>query len=136
MISDQIHPRVVIFDSVYPNQPPAQILRLELPQLSEGVTSQILEKENLKKSMRLQRQKALPPNPTSLSDLHEISERYHKTLVGETFFIYDSLECSEDHDTRVLVFSTQPNLELLSQSDTWFLDGTFKVKLYNFPFLI
>ncbi|XP_043473262.1 uncharacterized protein LOC122505604 [Leptopilina heterotoma] len=111
----------------HPEQPPAQILRSEFPQLSEGVISQLPDRENIKKAMRRRRQANLPPNPTTLEQLQEIPDRYRKTIVGETFLIYDSIESSEDRDSRVLVFSTRRNLELLFQSSTWFLDGTFKV---------
>ncbi|KAE8738390.1 hypothetical protein FOCC_FOCC016136 [Frankliniella occidentalis] len=38
--------------SDHPELPPAQILRTELPKCSEGVLSQLPERENLKKCMR------------------------------------------------------------------------------------
>lgn len=82
------------------------MLRTELPKLPEGVISQSPERENLKKSMRRQRQRNLPPNPKSLAALQEIPERYRNTLTGETFLIYDSLQNSENGDGRILVFST------------------------------
>jgi len=57
-------------------------------------------------------------------------------LLGETFLLYDNGPANEDSDVesaeeeedsgRVLVFSTRRNIELLCNSSTWFLDGTFK----------
>lgn len=97
-------------------------------QVDPHVLSQLPERENLKKSMRRVRRRELPPNPTSLSDLNEIPERYTKTLAGESFLLYDS-KSDEDYQGkgRVIVFSTRRNLEILSNSSTWYLDGTFKI---------
>lgn len=72
-----------------PQLPPAQILRTEMAGLSDGVLSQLPNRDNLKKSMRhvrrylffsifyesililyiLHIRKNLPPNPKTLSDL-------------------------------------------------------------------
>lgn len=115
----------------HPELPPAQILRTELPSTSAGVLSQLPERENLKKAMRRQRRQNLPPNPKSLAELSDLPERFQKTLIGEKFLIYDSRDSEDDdNDSRVLVFATRKNLELLSKSEVWFLDGTFKVLLY------
>ncbi|XP_051171104.1 uncharacterized protein LOC127287979 [Leptopilina boulardi] len=83
---------------VHPEVPPAQIIRRELAGVSSGILSQLTERENLKKSMCRQRQRNMPPNPTSMDDLEEIPERFRTTLS-----------------------------ELLAASPIWFLDGTFKV---------
>lgn len=92
------------------------------------VLSQLPERENLKSSMRRVRRRELPPNPKSLSDLEEIPERYTKTLGGESFLLYDSAsDTDHEGEGRILVFSTRRNMEILAQSNTWYLDGTFKV---------
>lgn len=62
--------------SDHPELPPAQILRTELPKCSEGVLSQLPERENLKKSMRRERSRDQPSNPLSLAELREIPDRY------------------------------------------------------------
>lgn len=59
----------------HPELPPAQILRTELPKLSEGTISQLPERENLKKAMRRERVKDQPSNPLSIEELHEIPDR-------------------------------------------------------------
>lgn len=106
-----------------PEMPPAQILRLELPNVPDEVIAQLPERENLKKSIRRQRRQNLPVNPKSLADLLEIPDRYKNTLVGDNFLMHDSHE----DDNRVIVFGSRRNLELLARSPVWFLDGTFKV---------
>lgn len=107
----------------HPEQPPAQILRTQLSNVHPAVINQLPERDNLKRAMRRQRRRDLPPNPKTLQELPELPERYKNTLIGETFLLFDSGE-GED---RVLVFATRRNIELLYSSDTWFLDGTFKV---------
>lgn len=120
-----------------PGQPPSQILRAELPLVSEGVLSQLPEREALAKLMRRERRRRLPTNPRSLQELGELPREFQRTFLDERFLIYDSRdenveeeEEDEAEDTeqrdRVLVFSTRRNIELLCKSETWFLDGTFK----------
>lgn len=114
-----------------PEEPPSRLIRNELAGVAAGVVAQLPERENLKKSVRIIRRKNLPKNPISLEDLPEITNQYSKTATGDKFLIYDSKfddEESDDTDGRVIVFATRRNIELLSSSRTWFLDGTFKVK--------
>ena len=41
---------------------------------------------------------------------------------------YDSAETDEeDYENRILIFTTKQNLEILANSETWFIDGTFKI---------
>lgn len=124
----------------HPGQPPAQILRTELAGVSLGVLSQMPEREALSRAMRRERRKNLPSNPTSLAAMGSVPTRFAKTLLGEKFLIYDSRAAAdedvdsdpevgfdeEEEPARVLVYSTARNIELLCQSPTWFVDGTFK----------
>ena len=84
-------------------------------------------RENLKKTVRRTRQDQLPPNPKSLADLQDLPPEYTKTFKDEAFLLYDSRSDPAFEHGRVLVFSTRKNLEMLSKSSTWFVDGTFKV---------
>ena len=64
-----------------------------------------------------------PPNPTTLEEL-KIPEEYKNTTNGESFLLYDSF--SENiNEKRILKFSTEKNLNLLLESEHWFVDGTF-----------
>ena len=122
----------------HPQMPPSQILRTELPTLSEGVLSQLPEQEALSKSIRRARRQNCPPNPRKLTEFNELPRRYRETLLGETFLLHDTgppdagsdVESGDEDDDenvgRVLVFATRRNIELLCNSTIWFLDGTFK----------
>lgn len=94
------------------------------------MVAQLPERENLKKSMRRHRRRNLPPNPQSVQELDQIPDRYQVTLSDETFLIYDSAAGDapllDREEARVLVFATRRNLELLANSEAWYLDGTFK----------
>lgn len=89
-------------------------------------------RENIKKSLRRERRKELPPEPQSLAELGVIPEKYRKTLAGDNFLLYDSFDEGDDEgddegiDKRTLIFGTRRNLHILAVSKVWFLDGTFK----------
>ncbi|QQP58582.1 Uncharacterized protein FKW44_003950 [Caligus rogercresseyi] len=78
----------------------------------------------LKRTIRNKRksQNQAPPQPFSLSELL-IPMEYHLTYSQEPFLLFDS----NDRGDRILIFSTQDNLTILSQANTWYADGTFKV---------
>ena len=74
----------------HPELPPAQILRTELPKCTEGVLSQLPERESLKKTMRRERSHDQPSNPLSLSELREIPDRYALLWTGCDVVLPDS----------------------------------------------
>ena len=112
-----------------PERNPAQILREVLPHTSSGVISHLPERHNLTKAMRHARKQCLPPNPKSLEELEELPESFKNTIAGDRFLLHDSRD-ARDIDGRVIVFGTRRNLELLATSKVWYLDGTFKVRIY------
>ena len=77
---------------------------------------------SLRRSIRHAREKenSDPSVPLSLSEL-TIPPQYQNTAKGDKFLLYDSKD-----DDRVLIFGTKKNLELLSNSTTWMMDGTFQ----------
>lgn len=107
-----------------PERPPSRLLQEELQALSKRVLAKLPERENLKRSIRVAKRRVLPSNPTSLRDITDLPEKFKNTLTGDRFLIHDSRVGSG----RIIVFSTRRNLQLLKESDTWFLDGTFKVR--------
>ena len=111
-----------------PHLPPAKMIRHEISDLPIAVLSQLPERENLSKAIRRSRRRNLPANPRSLVELGELPEIYTRTISKDQFLVYD-LETDEEYsdDGRVLVFATRHNLQALSKSNTWFVDGTFKV---------
>ena len=76
----------------------------------------------LKRTVRRIRQKeqAAPPNPKTLLELI-IPDDYRSTFDGKPFLLFDSGPV----ENRILIFSTQKNLQLLQKCEHWFADGTF-----------
>ncbi len=79
----------------------------------------------MRQSIRHTRHRNMPANPRTLEEMEDISDQYQRTLQGERFLMFDSRQM--EVNTRVPIFVTQKNIELLCRSSTWFLDGTFKV---------
>lgn len=80
---------------------------------SPGVLSELLERENIEKSLRRTRRGSLPPNPKSLTDFDELPIRFQRTLTDKKFLIHDS---GISENGQVLVLATRKNLEILSQT--------------------
>jgi hypothetical protein len=69
------------------------------------------------------RRKNTPVIP--LSFMFEIPEMYHNTLSSNRFLLIDVfLKRGKD---RMLAFSSEEQLQLLFESDTIFMDGTFDI---------
>ena len=53
----------------------------------------------------------------------DIPEEFKSTTHGEQFLLFDN---GNGSSSRMLIFSTSTNLDLLSRSKLWLADGTFK----------
>ena len=73
--------------------------------------------ESCRTQMYRRRRQNLPPLPESIQDI-ALEGEWTTTLSGETFLLHK--------DDKSLIFTTEQNLRLLSQSTTVFMDGTFK----------
>ena len=85
---------------------------------------------NLKR--RVQRTRVVvaagPPNPQNLADLViplQFTRYEREPNVFENFLLYDSGQGAREN--RLLIFSTQRNLDILQRSTNWAMDGTFDV---------
>ena len=90
----------------------------------ENCGMQLPNRDSLKQRSRRARQKAgnVVPEPTNLRDL--ILPEYLTTLDdGTNFLLHDSL--NEVAGSRIIIFSTQKNLELLARCKKIMSDGTF-----------
>ena len=91
--------------------------------------------DSVKRSLRRERARYMPKNPTSLSDL-TLDGEWTTTIDGDQFLLHDS---GEESESRMLVFGTEQGLRRLASSDSWFMDGTFDVtpllftQLYRVP---
>ncbi|CAF4837510.1 unnamed protein product [Rotaria socialis] len=79
-------------------------------------------------NMTTARRKIIPVIPSTV--MFEIPELYQQTLSNEQFLTSDLfLKCGQD---RILVFASDQQLELLFESDTIFMNGTFDTSPANF----
>jgi FLYWCH zinc finger domain len=67
------------------------------------------------------------PSPTSFQDII-IPHELRLTNSGDRFLLYDN----EDINARIIVFSSNSDLNRLSRSEHWHADGTYKVSKYKF----
>jgi len=83
---------------------------------------------NLKRIIQRTRQRNQhsPPNSLTLKDLGEIPDIYKQTNNGSKFLLFDNYEINGPTKNRILTFCTREELELMSESEHWFADGTFK----------
>lgn len=91
---------------------------------SQAISGALPSVATMKKTVqRLKRCENAPPvNPSTLSEI-TIIEPYTFTLNNKPFLLYDS---GSDDVNRILLFSTEENLKILSDQYHWFIDGTFK----------
>ena len=102
-----------------------QILSQALLNSTEHVRAHIENLETIPRDIRKQKRGGLSKDPATLSDF--VLEEEWTTTGGENpepFLIHDS---GPDVRKRVTVFASQPALQLLSQVDTWYMDGTFSM---------
>ena len=81
--------------------------------------------ETIKRTIRKQRQTANQPQvlPRDRSEI-VIPPQYLDTAAGERFLQYDS---GVDDANRIFIFGTPRTLDILSDADHIFMDGTFKI---------
>lgn len=77
--------------------------------------------KSIRTSLYNARAKRLPKLPTCAADI-ELVDEWRKTNGGTDFLLLDDA----GDDARILAFGTSGNVRLLSQSKTYYMDGTFK----------
>jgi hypothetical protein len=70
------------------------------------------------------RENTAPGIPQSLYGL-VIPEEYKKTSDGKSFLLFDSFDQEPNNCDTFLLFSTEENLQKMSECDHWYADGTF-----------
>ena len=102
---------------------PAETVAQATASLPVEVLAVLPEIDSMKQMIRRKRNTHLPSfNPTNLKDL-EIPAVITLTGKSVQFLAFDS---GPDTESRVLVFATDENMDILKQSAHWFSDGTFK----------
>ena len=116
-------PFSVSITNISKKQPKKQLSRLltaELANVPEAATVNSPCMDNMRRAIRSQRPRIVMPNPPERAVL---PQEYQTTASGEHFLKYDSGVGDGD---RILVFGTGQCFNVLSTSDNWFADGTFK----------
>ena len=99
-----------------------QILTAELANVSEAAAVNLPGMNNMRRAIRSQRPRNAMPNPPERAEIPVFPQEY-QTTACEPFLKYDSGVGDGD---RILTFGTDQCFNLLSTSDNWFADGTFK----------
>lgn len=110
------------------NDDPQEIIANVCRDIAPAVLAELPKFNSLKRAINTQRSTGeVVANCRSLQDLI-IPERY-KTINNVQFLLFDE-QFGED---RILIFSTEDNLEFLVRNQNWFCDGTFKASpvLFN-----
>lgn len=87
--------------------------------ISQAVAAEMPRPVNLKRTIQRNRETGVPTFRCR-SDI-ELPNELKVTLKGELFLMHDS----GNTDERILIFTTNENLNILMSSGEWFMDGTF-----------
>jgi hypothetical protein len=106
------------------NDPPRKIIHGALLDIHPGDASAISDYKSAQRSIERKRKKnSIPlPSPVSFADI-KIPDELKLTNLGDQFLLYDN----EKADNRIIILSSNADLNRLSNSDHWHADGTFKV---------
>lgn len=114
-----------------PHVPPIQLMSAANA-IPINVLSHMPNPLSLQRTIQRERAKTLPKNPKTIEELGEIPVNFRITLDDDDFLLYDSFDFVDDETTgRILVYTTDNNLRVLSQCSMWHLDGTFSTAAYS-----
>ena len=107
-------------------QDPAQvILGRELGGILKAAAINLPALHHIRRNIRLQKQANQQlPSPANREDVPELHLQHQRSYANGQFLIFHSTQ--GDADT-IFIFGTYQSLQLLSQSQNWFGDGTFKL---------
>ena len=109
-------------NSIHPSQ---QILAEETAGISEGAAINLPSINTLRRNIRSIRQENdIPPLPINIGAILVIPQEYQTTVNREQFLVYDS---GVGDIERILIFASPQAIQVLTESEYWYADGTFKV---------
>ena len=100
---------------------PIQIIQNNMVNISEETRPCMPSRDSLRKRIARVRKTETPSEPQSITEVN-IPNSLQITLDGEQFLIKDHVIEQE----RILIFTTENNIQRLSQAVFWIMDGTFK----------
>ncbi|XP_060874428.1 uncharacterized protein LOC132948119 [Metopolophium dirhodum] len=94
-------------------------------EVTESVASKLSGISSMKKTIQRIRQKEImaPTNPRTLDEL-VIPAEYKTIIYSKPFLLYDSND-EKSGKPRILIYSTEENLNLITNCNNWYADGTF-----------
>ena len=101
---------------------PQQIISNAVAHLNEHAAVTMPPVHHIRRDIRRQRKMAGNPIPVPQDRFFDIPPIYQETTAGQPFLLHDS----GHEENRILVFATNDNIQLLAESPSWFMDGTFK----------
>lgn len=104
------------------NSPPRRVIRSVTVTISSQTAIELPQYDTMSRNVRRWRQNGntSPKIPETLLEL-VITGEYAQTLGGENFLLYDN----EEAVNRLIIFSTQSNLQFMELCDYLYMDGTF-----------
>ena len=101
------------------------ILSHGIERMGSSSIAQLPKLESVKRIIRMHKSKSEENygNPTCAAEII-IAEKYKVTVKGEPFLLFDS---GFGDVNRIIIFANPKFFALLSESETWYADGTFKV---------
>lgn len=96
-----------------------QLVEISLEDHADDALSQLPSFESLRSTLYRSRHEAIPSLPTTRRDV-TFPDRYTKTLSGEDF-----LYVNDGDDDKIVIFTTDENIKLMSEAQAFYMDGTF-----------
>jgi hypothetical protein len=108
------------------SETPQQILAVSTSTQSNSVKAALPSIPAMKRKIQRARTINDVPftNPTNLSELF-IPDSFKVTDAGQPFLLFDNRN-SQPTEPIILIFSTFQNLDMMTNCDHWYADGTFK----------
>ena len=110
--------------AIVTNYNPRSIVKKTQLGASEEAISQLAKPEAIKKLIRRQRNRKFGKIVAKTILDISIPRELHRTYSGDLFYYSDS---GQEQQNRTILFTTKSNLELLSQHNNWYMDGTFDI---------
>ncbi|CAB4424033.1 unnamed protein product [Rhizophagus irregularis] len=106
---------------------PVQIIQNNIINMSQDDHPYMPSKNALRTTIKRVRRAELPPQPQNIGELN-VPNPLCLTLNGDPFLVKDLMVGTD----RILLFTTQMNIQRLSQAQFWLMDGTFQTVLTIF----
>lgn len=96
-----------------------QLVEISMEDHADDALSQLPSLESLQSTLYRARHETIPHLPTSRRDV-EFPDRFTKTLSGSKF-----LFVNDGDDDKIVIFTTDENLRLMSEAQEFYMDVTF-----------